>query len=169
MQWLNPIIIPQQVKWSPTAAVRSRSFTVIGPGHTVGFSHSLGGMYDFMVAGEYDVVPTREAATFTHVTASGELISLRADIADAYHSAILKGKFTPTAYTGGGMNPSSLNKRANTFHSCDSAQQSAVGTAVVNAQTYADNAYTYLAGISATTVYVSHSVKIGLNNLVLPM
>lgn len=129
---------------------------MIKPGQTVEFKHTLGGVYNFTTAGEstYEIVPTREAATFTHLTPSGELVSLRADIADA-HSATLKGELTPTAYVGAGAKRSSLSKRANSFVSCTSSEQSSLRTAAVNAQTYADSAYTYLTGISASTKCVA--------------
>lgn len=73
-------------------------------------------MYNFTAAGEstYEVVPTREAYTFTHVNEAGELVSLRADIADG-HSASLKGKLTPTSYVGVEAKRAALSKRAHSF------------------------------------------------------
>jgi hypothetical protein len=105
---------------------------VIEPGHT------LGDVYSFTTTGEstYEVAPTREAATFTHVSTSGELVSLRADIADA-HSPTLKGKLKPA---GASTERSSPSKRVNSFISCTSSEQRSLRTTAVKAQIYADNA-----------------------------
>lgn len=127
------------------------------------FEHVLGGVYDFTNtgAGAYEIVPTREASTFTHVADSGELASLRANIADA-HSATLKGKLTPTAYVGAGVKRSSpsLGRRVNTFYGCSSTQQSDLRKAAANAQTYADTSYAYLTAILLSTPYVSPLLKL---------
>lgn len=140
------------VKWSAKSAVKSKAYTIIEPGQTVEFEHALGGVYNFTSAGEstYEVVPTREAYTFTHVNEAGELVSLRADIADG-HSASLKGKLTPSSYVGAEAKRAALSKRAHSFVGCSSSRETLLNTAAVNAQTYADSAYTYLTGISAST------------------
>ena len=148
-----------QVKWSPTAALKSKSFTVIEPGKTAEFKHPLGGVYNFTTGGVsvYEVSPTNGSVTFTHVTPSGELVSLRADVSGV-HSVNLKGKLVPTEYVGASAKPPSLNKREHNFVSCSSDQQSDLETAAVDAQTYADGAFTYLDGISDSTTCVARSL-----------
>ena len=109
-------------------------------------------MYNFTNGGPstYKVTPTREAGTFTHVTASGELVSLRADIPD-YYSATLTGKLVSPRYVGVNANPPSLDKRMNSFVSCTLSRQTSLKTAAGNAQTYANKAFIYLATTSSTT------------------
>jgi peptidyl-Lys metalloendopeptidase len=128
----------------------------------VEFEHVLGGVYNFTTtgAGAYEIVSTPEASTFTHVTASGELVSLHADIVDS-HSATLNGKLTTAAYVGPSAKRSRLSGR-DFFVGCSSSRQSILTAAATNAQTYANNAYKYLARISGSTTYVSGSLKISL-------
>jgi hypothetical protein len=131
----------------------------------VEFEHVLGGVYDFTTtgAGVYEIVPTREASTFTHVTIFGELVSLHADIADV-HSATLTGNLTTAASVGTSAKRTPLCAQTNSFVGCSSSQRRDLKMAAVNAQTYADNAYNYLINISAVTEYVSHSLKISLKS-----
>ncbi|KAF8317606.1 zincin [Clavulina sp. PMI_390] len=140
------------VKWSAKAAAASKSVTVIEPGKAATFEHTLGGVYNFTAAGPstYEIVPTTDATLFSFVDANGAISSIRADVADA-HTATLAGSTVPSFYHGEVAKAAGLAKRAHSFNGCSSSEQSALNTAATNAQTYADGAYNYLTGISAST------------------
>lgn len=117
-------------------------------------------MYNFTTAGEstYEIILTREAITFTHVTTTGELISIRGDVTSG-HSATLRGKLVPAEYVGDRVKRPLRNKRDNSFVSCSKDQKSALITAASNAQTYADQAYNYLTNLSHPTRCATRSVN----------
>ncbi|KAF8322710.1 peptidyl-Lys metalloendopeptidase [Clavulina sp. PMI_390] len=140
------------VKWSAQSAAANKAVTVIEPGKTVSFEHTLSGVYNFTTAGHstYKIVPEDQATIFSTVDANGAISSLRATVADA-HSATLSGTLVPSAYHGEAAKARGLAKRAHSFNGCSSSEQTALNTAATNAQTYADGAYNYLVGISAST------------------
>ena len=131
-------------------------------------------MYKFRKGGPrtYKVTATREAGTFTHITASGKLVSLRADIPDDY-SATLKGNLVASRafrYVGGKANRPSLGKRVNSFVGCTWSQETSLTIAAGDAQVYANKTLTYLAGTnSSTTCVICCPQLFDLNNLMAEM
>ncbi|KDQ16121.1 hypothetical protein BOTBODRAFT_157394 [Botryobasidium botryosum FD-172 SS1] len=134
-----------KVKWAPTQAAAAHDYTTLAPGQSVTLQHDLAGRFNFSAAGAgaYHFSPS---STFTAVSATGELTTVQADTVAA-PTLHVSGKLAPSA----SLSPaSSLGRRA-TFRSCSASQQSLINTAVSSAQTYADNAYNYLTGISSGT------------------
>ncbi|KDQ16122.1 hypothetical protein BOTBODRAFT_43700 [Botryobasidium botryosum FD-172 SS1] len=135
-----------KVKWVPTQAAAAHDYTTLAPGQTLTLQHDLAGRFNFTSSGPgaYRFSPSN---TFTTVSATGELSSIQA-ATTAPLPLTVTGKLAPTTLLAPEAPP--LGKRA-TFRSCSASQQTSINTAVTSAQTYATNAYNYLAGISSGT------------------
>ncbi|KAF7311786.1 Peptidyl-Lys metalloendopeptidase [Mycena indigotica] len=132
------------VKYSPEKVVKENkgsSFTVLAPGASVEIKHDLSKAYNFTASGEstYDIVA---ANAFQYVDASGKLATIHANAAEAAHTTSLKGTLA-VARRG-------LDKRI-AYRSCSSSQQSQLVSAASAAQTYANNAVSYLTANTAST------------------
>ncbi|KAF7331246.1 Peptidyl-Lys metalloendopeptidase [Mycena kentingensis (nom. inval.)] len=127
---------PERVAANPT----ENSFTVLAPGASIEVSHDLSKAYNFTLSGEstYDIVASN---VFTHVAEDGTLSTIRAEASDAGHTTALSGELAIARRTAS----HALEKRIG-FQSCSSSRQTALVSAAAAAQTYANNAVSYITG-----------------------
>lgn len=102
----------------------------------------VGNAYNFTVsgAGSYSIAPSN---LFHYMDASGTPFEIRATMSGAAVSSV-QGKLA-VARTS-----SSLSRRA-TYLSCSSDRQTTLAAAISQAQSYADNAYSYISSLSSGT------------------
>lgn len=124
---------------------KDESFVVLAPGQTLEVEHDLAGVYNFTSGGEgkYSFDANNR---FFYVDAENKLKVVEAEAATT--ASTVSGKL---AVVGTKPERRSLQKRTVTFNGCSSSRQTSITTAAGHAVTYASDAASYLAGISAAT------------------
>ncbi|KAF7355924.1 Peptidyl-Lys metalloendopeptidase [Mycena venus] len=118
------------------------SFTVLAPGASISVTHDLSKAYNFTASGEstYDIAASNK---FQYVDAeTNELVTIHADHADT-HTAAVSGELAVSRR-------SSLGKRI-AYQSCSSSEKTTLVSAASAAQTYANNAKSYLTTQTTTS------------------
>ncbi|KAJ7097110.1 peptidyl-Lys metalloendopeptidase [Mycena belliarum] len=136
--------VPEQV----LAANLESSFTVLAPGASIEVTHDLSKAYNFTAVGEgsYDIAAANKLQYVDPAT--NALVTIYADVAEASHTASLSGQLAVSRH-------SAISKRIG-YQSCSTSRQSTLVTAAAAAQTYANNAVTYLnANTASTTRFVT--------------
>ncbi|KAF8212821.1 peptidyl-Lys metalloendopeptidase [Mycena galopus ATCC 62051] len=118
------------------------SFTVLAPGASISVTHDLSKAYNFTASGEstYDIVASNK---FQYVdAASNELVTIHANHADI-HTAAVSGELAVARR-------SSLGKRI-AYQGCSSSEKTTLVSAASAAQTYTNNAKSYLTTQTTTS------------------
>ncbi|KDQ08334.1 hypothetical protein BOTBODRAFT_38025 [Botryobasidium botryosum FD-172 SS1] len=140
------------VKWSPELARANNLMTILAPGQSVEFVHDLAKAYDFSRAGRGNYTIDAFDNLFTHVDASGNLVSIRATTNPTRLVITLSEKH----YAGSHTSPSHRLTRRAQFLNCTDEQQDRIMSALNPAQKYAEESVNYLdAQSSSTTRYES--------------
>ncbi|KAJ7881782.1 peptidyl-Lys metalloendopeptidase [Mycena olivaceomarginata] len=111
------------------------SFTVLAPGASVEITHDLSKAYNFTASGAstYDIAAAN---------ATNTLVTIHADHADT-HTAAISGELAVARR-------SNVNKRI-AYQSCSTTEKSQLVSAAAAAQTYANNAKSYLTAQTTTS------------------
>ncbi|KAJ7166974.1 peptidyl-Lys metalloendopeptidase [Mycena filopes] len=132
------------VKYVPERVVaknQESSFTVLAPGASVAITHDLSKAYNFTASGAatYDIAAANK---FQYVDpATSALVTIFADHADT-HTAAISGELA--------VSRRALDKRI-AYQSCSTSEKSQLVSAAAAAQTYANNAVTYLTAQTTTS------------------
>ncbi|KAJ6514644.1 peptidyl-Lys metalloendopeptidase [Mycena vulgaris] len=131
--------VPEKV----VAANKDSSFTVLAPGASIEITHDLSKAYNFTASGEssYDIIAANKLQYIDPAT--NALVTIFADAADAAHTASISGELAIARR-------SALGKRI-AYQSCSTSEKSALVSAAAAAQTYANNAKSYLTSNTAST------------------
>ncbi|KAJ7664774.1 peptidyl-Lys metalloendopeptidase [Mycena rosella] len=132
------------VKYVPETVVARNaesSFTVLAPGASIEITHDLSKAYNFTTSGAatYDIAASNKLQYLDPATNS--LVTIFADA--AAHTASVSGELAVARR-------SSLGKRI-AYQSCSTSEKSTLVSAAAAAQTYANNAKSYLTTTTATT------------------
>ncbi|KAJ7642405.1 peptidyl-Lys metalloendopeptidase [Mycena polygramma] len=121
---------------------KATSFTVLAPGASIDVTHDLSKAYNFTASGAatYDIAA---ANAFQYVdAATNSLVTIHADAGDAAHTAAISGELAVARRT--------LDKRIS-YQSCSSSEKTQLVAAAAAAQTYANNAKSYLTSQTTTS------------------
>jgi peptidyl-Lys metalloendopeptidase len=136
----HPLFTGAKVKYNPAYVVTlgdPSGFTVLDPGASLNVTHDLSAAYNFTQSGsgDYTVEPSN---LFTYVDADGTPKELYATVDDVAQFKL-----------SGNLAVSHDHDKRATFVSCSAARRTLINTAAASAQTYTNNAYSYLVGLSS--------------------